>query len=52
MTDIRAAVVAEAHRWLRTPYHKHGRVLGAGVDCSMLLAEVFEAAGAIPHVDP
>lgn len=48
----RAAIVAEALTWLRTPYHKHGRVKGAGVDCSMLLAEVYEATGTIPHIAP
>lgn len=48
---LRAAVVAEALRWRGTPYHHHGRVLGAGVDCAMLLAEVFERVGAVPHVD-
>ena len=49
MTDPRrAAVVAEAATWLRTPYHHMGRVKNAGTDCLMLLAEVYEAAGVIP----
>ena len=47
----RAAVVAEAASWLRTPYHHMGRVKGGGTDCLMLLAEVYEAAGVIPHVE-
>jgi cell wall-associated NlpC family hydrolase len=47
----RAAVVAEAETWLRTPYHHMGRVKGAGTDCLMMLAEVYEACGVIPHVD-
>jgi cell wall-associated NlpC family hydrolase len=49
----RADVVAEALSWLaaKTPYHHHGRVKGVGVDCAMLLAEVFEAAGMVAHVD-
>ncbi|WP_018704125.1 NlpC/P60 family protein [Anaeromusa acidaminophila] len=47
----RAAVVAEALTWLNTPYHHMGRVKGAGVDCGMLIAEVFERAGLIPHLD-
>jgi cell wall-associated NlpC family hydrolase len=54
MTDIasqRAAVVAEARTWLRTPYHHMGRVKGAGVDCLMLLAEVFERVGLVPHLE-
>ena len=28
-----------------------GRVKGSGTDCLMLLAEVYEAAGVIPHVE-
>jgi NlpC/P60 family putative phage cell wall peptidase len=48
----RRAVIAEAARWIGTPYHHQGRVLGAGVDCVTLLCEVYEAAGIIPHVDP
>lgn len=48
----RARVVAEALTWTGTPWHHQGRVKGAGVDCGMFLAEVFERAGVIPHVDP
>lgn len=48
----RAAVVAEAKTWLMTPYHHQGRIKGAGVDCAMLLAEVYEAAGVIERVEP
>ena len=48
----RARIVAEALSWLKTPYHHEGRVKGAGVDCGMLLLEVYEAAGLIPHVVP
>ncbi|MBV8506601.1 MAG: hydrolase [Alphaproteobacteria bacterium] len=47
----RQRVIAEAETWLRTPYHHMGRIKGAGTDCLMLLAEVYEAAGVIPHVD-
>src|SRR5262245_52340350 len=47
----RTRVIAEAEAWLRTPYHHMGRVKGAGTDCLMLLAEVFEAAGVIPRVE-
>jgi cell wall-associated NlpC family hydrolase len=53
MIDIeaeRAAVVAEARSWLRTPYHHMGRVKGAGVDCATLLAEVYARASVIPPV--
>lgn len=48
----RAQVVAEARRWLRTPYHHRGRVRGAGVDCAMLPAEVYAAVGLIPPIAP
>jgi hypothetical protein len=53
----RAAVVRCAREWLRTPYHHRGRIKGAGVDCAMLLAEVYAEAGlvaalAIPHYPP
>jgi cell wall-associated NlpC family hydrolase len=49
----RAAVVAEARTWLRTPYHHRARLKGVGVDCGMLLAEVFPAAGVVKEfIDP
>jgi cell wall-associated NlpC family hydrolase len=47
----RQRLVAEAETWLRTPYHHMGRIKGGGTDCLMLLAEVYEAAGVIRHVD-
>jgi cell wall-associated NlpC family hydrolase len=42
---IREAVVAEAKTWLRTPFRNHAKVKGHGVDCSMLLYEVYRRAG-------
>ena len=42
---FRAAVVTEAKTWIGTPFHHAARVKGAGVDCLMLLAEVYERAG-------
>jgi len=42
----------EALAWLGTPYHHQARIKGIGVDCAMLLCEVFEACEMIPHVDP
>ncbi|MEY2891173.1 MAG: hypothetical protein RJA98_1081 [Pseudomonadota bacterium] len=48
----RSAVAAEALSWLGTGYHHHGRIKGVGVDCLMLLAEVYERAGVVPHIDP
>ncbi len=41
-----------AKKWVGTPYHHHARVIGVGVDCAMLLCEVYESAGLIPHIDP
>jgi len=52
MSDARQAVVAEALTWIGTPFHHAARVKGAGVDCLMLLAEVYERAGVAPHVEP
>jgi cell wall-associated NlpC family hydrolase len=50
--DQRAAVLAEARTWVGTPYHNHARIKGAGVDCAMLLLEVYAGAGVIPTFDP
>lgn len=48
----RAAVVAEAATWIGTPYHHQGRVKGVGVDCAMLLCDVYYTCGIIPYIDP
>ena len=48
----RAAVLAEARSWLRTPYHHQGRVKGVGTDCAMILCEVYHAVGLVPYIDP
>lgn len=48
----RERVIAEAHSWLRTPYHHQGRIKGVGVDCATLLCEVYHAAGVTPFIDP
>ena len=48
----RAAVIAEAERWIGTPFHHEARIKGGGVDCLMLLAEVYERAGVIKHAAP
>ena len=48
-------IVAEARRWLRTPYRHQADVPGirGGVDCAMLPVRVFSALGLIPDdVDP
>lgn len=47
----RLRVVEEARRWLGTPWRHLGRVRGAGVDCGMLLAEVYEACGLCSHLE-
>ena len=55
MTELeqkRASVVREAESWIGTPFHHAARIKGAGVDCLMLLAEVYERAGIIGHIDP
>lgn len=48
----RAAVVAEAESWIGTPYHPHGRLKAIGVDCAMLLVEVYTRADVVPFFDP
>ena len=48
----RAAIIAEAQGWIGTPFHHQGRVKGAGVDCLMLLAEIYERAGIVGRVEP
>lgn len=52
--DERLAVTNEARKWLGTPYHDGARVRGAGVDCAMIIAAVFEDAGleAIGKIEP
>jgi len=51
VAEQRERVVREALSWIGTNYHHHGRVKGEAVDCAMLLAEVYERAGIIPHVE-
>lgn len=47
----RENIVAEARRWVGTPYHPHARVRGVGVDCAQLLIEVYAACGLIERPD-
>jgi cell wall-associated NlpC family hydrolase len=47
----RAAIIAEAKTWVGTPYHPEGRIKSVGVDCGTLLAEVYERAGIIQHME-
>jgi NlpC/P60 family putative phage cell wall peptidase len=51
-TIYRRRVVDEAQSWIGTPFHHAARVKGAGVDCLMLLAEVYERAGVMRHIEP
>ena len=50
--EERAAVVAEALTWLRTPYHPGARLKGVGVDCAQLVIGVFAGAGVIEAFEP
>lgn len=52
MTTWRDRALKEALSWDRTPYHHAARLKGVGVDCAMLLSEVYEAACLIPRVVP
>lgn len=52
----REVVTAEARTWIMTPFHHEARVKGpqGGVDCGMLLIEIFRNAGlgvpdSVPH---
>lgn len=49
----RDEIIAEARSWLGTPYHHLAAVKGAGVDCAMLLVQVYKAVGLVPaDLDP
>lgn len=45
--EERAAVVAEARKWIGTPYHHAAMIRGVGVDCATLLAAVYSDAGVV-----
>lgn len=40
-------MIAEARTWQGTPYHHAANLKGVGVDCAMLLVEVFRAVGLV-----
>lgn len=48
--SAREAVVAEARRWLGTPFHHKARLQGVGVDCLGLVWAVGEGAGVMPPI--
>ncbi len=50
--DLRAAVVAEARSWLRTPYILGAAVKGAGVDCGLLPYCVYRKFGLLSEFIP
>lgn len=50
--EQRAAVVAEARRWLGTPYHHAADIPRVGVDCAMLLVRIFVDLGLVEPFDP
>lgn len=51
--EQRAAVVSEALTWQGTPYHHQGNIKNAGVDCIMILVEVYKTCCLIPaDTDP
>jgi NlpC/P60 family putative phage cell wall peptidase len=41
----RLKVVGEARTWLNTPYHHQASIKGVGVDCIMLMVEVYKTCG-------
>jgi len=51
--EQRAAIVAEARRWLGTPYRHQASVMGAGADCLGLVRGVWRGVlGAEPEKTP
>ena len=54
IVHTRERVVAEALRWVGTPYHHLGDVRGpgGGVDCAMLLVRCFVDTGVLEPFDP
>lgn len=53
MTDsTQDRIVAEAQRWIGTPYRHQGDIIGVGVDCAMFLVRAFSDLGVIAAFDP
>ena len=52
ISQQRQKIVAEAHRWIGTPYHDCADIRGVGVDCGMLLVHVFVDLGLVASFDP
>jgi cell wall-associated NlpC family hydrolase len=51
-SEQRDRIIAEARRWIGTPYHACADVLGAGVDCGMLIVRSFVDTGLCAPFDP
>lgn len=49
--DRRFAVVDEAMSWLKTPFHPHGHVKGAGCDCLTIVTDPFKSCGIVVQID-
>lgn len=47
----RAAIVAEAMTWLKTPYHHRAKLKGIGVDCAQFVLAVYANVGLIDDFD-
>jgi NlpC/P60 family putative phage cell wall peptidase len=45
----RADIVAEARKWLATPFRHQGRLLGRGADCGGLVLGVGKALGVLAY---
>lgn len=48
----RVKVLQEAKTWIGTPYHERANKKGVGVDCVMLLIEVYNSTGVLSVEDP
>jgi len=48
----RQMVILEALKWVGTPYRSNQDVLGAGIDCAMLLVRAWVDAGVFEPFDP
>lgn len=49
--EQRAAIVAEAKTWIKTPYHGRSCLKGHGVDCGQLIYGVFRGCGLVPEIE-
>lgn len=50
--NAREAAVAEAMKWVNTPYVQQSDILGAGIDCSMLLVRAWVDSGLVYPFEP